>query len=157
MTKRRRVATYLILATTFLTAACSGDISSDENGNSTWAESFAACMSEAGWPVQIAEDGGVESEFPESQRDVFRAQEILCAERSAPGSDPTEAQFEAGYEGLLEDRLCIVEAGYELPPPPTYQAWRDINGQWNPFVDLPDSLTGDEMEHLIEICTPTGL
>lgn len=69
---------------------------------------------------------------------------------------PSEEQFEVGYEALLDDRECIVDAGYLLPLPPSYQAWREIDGRWNPFSELPPSLTQEEIAALITLCSPAG-
>lgn len=146
----------LITGSMMLTACVANATAREDTGVPEWSDSFSACMSQAGWSVSVRSDGGVESEYPESQRPVYEAQAALCADQAGSGIKPTEEEFEVGYEGLIEDHECIVKEGYSLPQPPSYQAWREIDGQWNPFMDLPRTLTQDQLTDLIDVCTPTG-
>lgn len=158
--KRRREQFAWVALIALSTASLSSCVPTERDatsGDGSWADKFATCMSESGWVVETSADGGVASEFPESQRDIYEAEAAICAQQAGSGVRPTEEQFEIGYQGLTDDHDCIVEAGYDLPPPPSYQAWREMDGRWNPFMEVPSSLSSDELEVLIELCTPTGI
>lgn len=152
------LALTLVLAGGVGLTACSAQTAGGDGETiPSWADTFSACMTQAGWSVSIRSDGGVESEYPESQRAVYEAQASLCADQAGSGAIPTEEEFGLGYEGLLDDHQCIVNEGYTLPQPPSYQSWREMDGLWNPFMDVPLDLTEDQLQALIDRCTPTGI
>jgi hypothetical protein len=154
----RRVAAVALAATALVAlTACAPDPGPVSEGpKSSWATEFSACMSERGWTVSIESDGGVVGEYPESQRAIYELDTAECSNAAGADVVPTEAQFEAGYKALLANRECIVGEGYDLPEAPTYQAWREIDGKWNPFLDLPE-ITGEQLDALIAVCEPVGI
>lgn len=163
LTAHRRVLLVRIagfaLAGLFLVplAACAADSTpADTLVGASWADRFAACMNERGWNVTVSEDGGVEGEYTDEQADRFTEDRDECNAFAGTNEELSPAEYEEAYAALLDNRDCIIAQGYDLPQPPSYQAWRDMNAAWNPFVDLPPDLATSDLQALVEACPPVG-
>lgn len=113
-------------------------------------------MEERGWETEVEDDGGVVTEWTDAQENIYKVDSAECSTAAGGDDELTPAEYEAGYDALIENWECIIDEGYDLPEPPTYQAWMDIGAAWNPYADLPESVTGDELVALTTACPPAG-
>ena len=142
-----------MLVALFCLGGCAQPADLAEVDDASWGESFAACMAERGWTVTVDDDGGVEGGYVEGQATAFRADSDACYAAASTDEPLTEARYENHYAALLATRECIIDQGYDLQAPPSYQAWRDADARWSPHRELVDAGIADsEFASLDEAC-----
>lgn len=104
-------------------------------------ERIAACIRQGGFEVTVSADGYETAVSPE-QKDrlddvIVDCEESLTAEGRIPSPEvPTRASVERDYKWAVAALRCLQESGYELPDPPTFDAYLDQTEKWSPFADL---------------------
>jgi hypothetical protein len=118
---------------------------------SEWAQAVVDCLIDAGWSASIppgTPPGGLDSgpvddaQFEEYQQD--------SSECHATVGEYVEIQSEADlrrrYDHLLTQHACLVDAGYHVSGPPTFQTFMDAfnaTGDARSYYPLAE-LGGDE-------------
>lgn len=100
-----------------------------EGSIDTWAAAMVECLVAEGWTAAVDESGvGFEVETPDTaQEERYRADlnECLTVTVGQPVEIQSEADLEARYDKLVEQTACLLEAGYVVSDPPSYQSFRD--------------------------------
>lgn len=143
-------AAGIVLVVAALAAACGSDdrrpeAATRQQGSGPAAGEFATemqrCMAEAGFEVEIMEDGGISSRAAPEQIEVRDAAMTRCADDRGFSGTPsplTDEQLEALYDRYLDLNRCMVDAGYPTEDPPSRQAFVDGGGQgWHPYDAVP--------------------
>lgn len=106
---------------------------------------LAACMRDAGHPVEI-HPGGAVSGLPggTAADDAFD----LCAEQQRDDSPLSDEQLRLQYDRALDTRECLLARGYTISEAPTLETWleqqRDPGpGDWVPFHQAIRQMRGD--------------
>lgn len=154
-------ASTLIVLAALLPSVLTGCAAQPSSGGSTAKaaaepnEIVARCMQEHGWDVTVGDDGGVASPLiPFGQATAYDTASADCWSRvKIPQFDDLGDDARRSlYRTVVKTRDCIVERGYELPKPPTYQAWADLSGRWSPYLDIDESLPEQEVDELLTAC-----
>jgi hypothetical protein len=107
------------------------------------AEVRAACLSQQGWAVSVAEDGrGIEYTLQPSQESAYALAEYHCNVEYPLLADYVMSEnLDALYTYYVEELIaCVEAAGQSIPAPPSRQAF--VGGEaWSPydFVNLADA------------------
>ncbi len=114
------------------------------------------CMSARGWEVKVEEDGSVGGFIPNGQEDQYDEAKNACFDevRSPSFDEYPEADRRRVYDAFLVTRTCLIDQGYPLDDPPSYQSWTESKGQWNPYNQLPETMTAGEQVRLEAACPP---
>lgn len=113
-----------------------------------------ACMQEAGFDVEIDEDGNIAGKIAEDQRDVAREAHLRCQEESGvwmgTSEDFSEADWKRLYEQTVDTYECLTAAGIEIEVPPTEQVFRDQYDEkpYVPFEFVPETADFAELESM---------
>lgn len=76
-----------------------------------------------------------------------------------PAQSYLQNSAEVEYAWMLDSQRCIENEGYELPEPPSWEAWRDRgDGRYSPHrhVSEDGSLPTEDFHALIETCPQGG-
>lgn len=70
---------------------------------------------------------------------------------------------DAAYERLVDLRECLLAQGYDVPEPPSAEAWKDssLESAWNPYEAMFGGPAGqqipqDELRSLMVACPQSG-
>lgn len=71
---------------------------------------------------------------------------------------------DASYQRMLDVRACIIAHGYDVPEPPTAEAWKDSSpseSAWNPYEATFGRASGvsvsfSEVRSLMDACPQSG-
>lgn len=104
------------------------------------AEAVAACMRDRGFAAEVIEGGGgtwgVRHGSDPAQAEADEAAYEACdAELGAAGETAYDARFDYDYKLWLAE--CLRSEGFDIPDPPTYDAWAeavDDPANWSPYV-----------------------
>jgi hypothetical protein len=106
---------------------------------------LAACMRDAGHPVEI-HPGGAVLGLPggTAAGDAFD----LCAEQLHDDSPLSDEQLRLQYDRALDTRDCLLARGYTISEPPTLETWLEQQrnpgpGDWVPFHQAIRQMRGD--------------
>ncbi len=110
-----------------------------------WASAISQCLIDEGFPyVEAKPDGGVQwLDVPTAQMQGFDIARFTCSAmypRDPSHQEPlTEAQLDWLYNYYTGEMTeCLTELGYDVPPPPSAQAFRETyytDHPWLPFSD----------------------
>lgn len=127
-------------------------------------ELVAQCMRDAGWDVEVTWDGSVKGNYPADQRDRWWATMNDCQDQAKaqyPEPVADEPGMTAAYEAEIENRDCLVKAGYDIPDPPSLQQYMDTftTSRWTAYAALdafPELFAhgGAKYRQLLERCWP---
>lgn len=96
-----------------------------------------ACLQERGWDVQLGADDSVQGTIPAQQMDAFQRDNEECGRGLIPDKSTfTPEQWSASYAIAIEAADCLESQGYDISDRPTLQRYIDIQGEWNPYIDL---------------------
>lgn len=98
-----------------------------------------ACMAQQGWDAIQQPDGSYSFETTEEQRELFLQVNSACLELIGANLEPVKSddEWRAIYESLVEVHECLNAQGLQLPEPPSFQAWQDMERNWGPYGDVP--------------------
>jgi len=117
------------------------------------------CMKDAGWDVEIAEDGSISTFVPTDQASEYEAASAKCWE-SYPVkafADLTEAEQSNLYAKHVAVRDCVVALGIDVAPAPSFQSWVDSGGAWGGYSDVPQDVLLNQWDEINTKCPqPTG-
>lgn len=119
---------------------------------------LAACLREAGWQVTASDRGDeMSGVIPPEQRAAYHAAERAC--QSQIGTPPTPRpatldEIRARYDYLVEMRQCLIDLGYTLAEPPTFEVFADswATGPWSPYNEVADTANRDQWAAANEQC-----
>lgn len=123
-----------------------------DRANVEYTAAVVQCLRDKGWAVDHEEGTiqyGIEYSDPERQQPLFRAADSDCGREAVargytdPGTrvwDGTTLRFLYDYN--VDRYQCLLNAGYDIPTPPSFEAWLDTyqTGQgeiWIPYRYLP--------------------
>lgn len=112
------------------------------------------CMLDRGWEVTLSDDGGIGGFAPSGQEDRYEADLSECSGtvRERTYDEYSHEELRRIYESFAETRACQNGRGGPYPDPPSYQAWTESKGSWNPYSDLPDEIGGQALLDLEASC-----
>jgi len=121
------------------------------------------CLVDRGWvDLQFRDDGSISGETPEEQQDAYNSDWDACsaeAEAAYPFPEVTEKSLRERYDLEVENRECLMDAGYTISEPPSVDVWIDqVNGRsagvWLPYGEVMASSTFDstKLSALYEAC-----
>lgn len=120
-------------------------------------ELIASCLREEGWNPVLTEDGGLRfGGVPVELRETLREATAECERRiGMPEPRPLDAgELEEVYAMQLEALACVRSEGYQLPDPPSLEAYIESQGRWQPHEQAFHLLGTDDAEwtRLNEVC-----
>lgn len=135
-------------------AGCSATMNDSASDGYDFARDFSECMGNLGWSVTPNDDGGVSSAIPPGQKSAYDAARDQCAELIGTyGHAPlTEAELRTVYRAQLATRDCLLDLGYDVPEPPSEQAFLDLEGAWSPYMDLPSGALDQTFDEVTGAC-----
>ncbi|WP_232548057.1 hypothetical protein [Propioniciclava soli] len=113
------------------------------------------CLLERGWEVTVSEDGSVDGFAPTGQELQYEADSNECwaSAPAQPTFDESPEEYRRQvYDAFVSTRACQLEHGAALPAAPSYEAWTEIKGQWNPSSDLPPDMGNQQVLALERDC-----
>lgn len=106
---------------------------------------MAECMRAEGWNATAHDRGITIPDVSVDQRDEISASRARCHEQLGiddlpTAADLTDEQVIDQYEALVETKACLEGLGYDIPEPPSPEAfldqWRSETGPWHPYESL---------------------
>lgn len=150
-----------------LLAACSSSpaptpSSTEETATLTAGERIAAvkrCIEDRGWSVALTPDNGLTfSDVPPEQESELTTAINEC-QAEYPVSPPTPENLNILYKAEVEQRLCLIGLGYELPEPPTLATYIDTytTDPWFAIADAsPETMSPAKYAEVLGKCpSPT--
>lgn len=130
-----------------------------------WQAGMVQCLTDKGWDVTSRDDGGFGYELSEEQLDPFDQAREECHLSLGYDFEPPEySQDEAAeiYDAFVTAAECVRDLGYEVPDPPSKQAFVEemVSGDlpsWNPYngvVGLSDDIAWRRTERECPIEIP---
>lgn len=125
-----------------------------------WTEAMVACLNSAGWSASIPEGtppGGFDVDDPGiAQEEVYRADLESCMfeEVGEWVEIRSESDLRNRFDALVVQAECLIEAGYEITGPPSFQAYSDAfntQGDTSSFLPLAQ-LRGDDAVAGQQLC-----
>ncbi len=133
------------------------DLSQEERTNL-----LATCLQERGWPVELDEKDPSAIDVPDlpiEQELIFLDDVRTCMEENGLQiAEPTRQDVVGGDHALVELKSCLAGLGYEVPDPPSLDAYLDAYpsgdaGGWHPYALLEwGQLTQQEQDLIQEEC-----
>lgn len=148
-------ARILLAAVALSAAACGSDDSADaptatENSApaaADFATQMQRCMADAGFEIEILEDGGISSQVAPEQIGVRDDAMNRCADDlgfAEPPAPLTDDQLTALYDSYVEVAECMADSGYPTAEPPSKQTFVDSGAQdWHPYDAVPVGSVSD--------------
>lgn len=143
-TRDRPVRSHIALGLLAALVACSGsgiETTTTQPTAATWysvierAEATVACMREEGVDAELSEPFGVLYPDLPGMENVYNQ----CSEkidRTMPFPPPMSA--EESYDAWREAADCLRELGFDIPPAPSIEVWREeSNENWDPYDNIP--------------------
>lgn len=121
-------------------------------------EQFVACLIGQGFQVTVLDD---ESMLIEHSNDEFKAVQKatgFCDDLVSGRSTASEAEVRAEYDQQLAERDCLVDSGYTLAEPPTWETFSaqyadgDANNDWLVVEDVLGDVSHDDVHVALEAC-----
>ena len=119
----------------------------------------ADCYTQAGFPASVEPPGSKQVVYRGSNAPTMSENldvqlcDLEAVLRFPPRPVPTsEEEWRFLYERKLAEAECLELQGHSIPNVPTFDAFRDNQGRWDPFGDLPDEILDDEWNRLIVDC-----
>ncbi|MBK5283520.1 MAG: hypothetical protein JJE16_15735 [Nitrospiraceae bacterium] len=130
-----------------------------EGSSREYFELLAVCLEEAGFIVSVSSsgDGVYAPDVSGTQRDDLLEASKTCRERlgTLPIADLTDpAVVRTFYAALKETRSCLIELGYDIAEPPTFEVFQESlsTGPWHPYHSLPAEMGPSEWDMIQEAC-----
>ncbi len=111
---------------------------------------MVGCLGRSGYEVELVEDefgSGFDMDLENQSVDEFREALGMCEDDAVaeglarpPGYVKSDAEWEVEYEGRLEVKTCLEDAGYEIGPAPMLSGYVDGNGLWSPHQVVIEAL-----------------
>lgn len=113
-----------------------------------------ACMAEQGWDAVEQADGSFNFETTDEQTELFLEASSACLELIGANLEPVKSddEWRAIYESLVEVHECLNTQGLDLPAPPSFQAWQDMERNWGPYGDVPIEVIEERLSELEGAC-----
>ncbi|WP_150462992.1 hypothetical protein [Nesterenkonia ebinurensis] len=97
-------------------------------------EVMTECLNDQGFDLEVVDNGVTYGYLPEDQQLAAQEANFLC--RMKYPTDPRNAQLDPPDEqrreqyrlAVEESYPCWIEAGFEIPEPPTYETWLANSG-----------------------------
>lgn len=111
-----------------------------------------------GGEVLVSYRGGEDGELAPGVQELVETALTECSERVALPSLWTAPADADAYQRMLDSRDCLIAQGYEMPEPPSMEAWIESGfAAWNPYQELtgPDAPVQPslaEIERLTQEC-----
>ena len=125
-------------------------------------EVIAGCLRDEGLAVEVTYEAGTAG-FTYDNRivsnELFDEKFAVCQQQleaegaigPPPSGDP--AYLASVYRKLVDAARCLEEAGYEIPPPASEDAWVESRGAaWNPFDEIARADGLDSAAEAQELC-----
>ena len=110
--------------------------------------------------VDLANENG---QLPPGLEEVLETASQDCNTRvPLPDHRASKTLDDAAYERVLELRECILAHGYDVPEPPSAEAWKDSDPvhAWTPYLamfgDASALIPQSELRALMEACPQSG-
>jgi len=158
---RLKVAWFAVVASVLMVAGCAStgpSATAQQTTAPTSQQDFDrkmnACMAEKGWEAVQQPDGSFSFETTEEQRELFLDENLACLELIGANLEPVKSDEEwlAIYESLVEVHECLNAQGLQLPEPPSFQAWQDMQRNWGPYGDVPLDVIEERLSELEGAC-----
>jgi hypothetical protein len=142
----RPAAVFIVVGTltAALLTACAGEQPGEPASTApTSQEDFDArmnaCMSDKGWEPVKGADGSFSFETTDEQKDVFLADNTACLEFIGANleAEKSDDEWRDVHTMLVGVHDCLVAQDLDLPDPPSFQAWMDMDRAWGPYGDVP--------------------
>lgn len=113
-----------------------------------------ACMADKGWIAIEATDGTYSFEVDDGQTDVFLTDNGACLETIVANQEAikTDDEWRTVYGILVGVHDCLVGQRLDLPLPPSFQAWQDMDRNWGPYGDVPLDVMEERSVELEAAC-----
>lgn len=113
-----------------------------------------ACMADKGWDAIEQSDGSFNFETTDEQSDLFLEASSACLDQIGANLEPVKSDDEwlAIYESLVEVHDCLNTQNLDLPAPPSFQAWQDMERNWGPYGDVPIENIEERLSDLLAAC-----
>lgn len=90
-----------------------------------------------GGEVLVSYRGGEDGELAPGVEQLVENALTECSERVALPSLWTAPADADAYQRMLDSRDCLIAQGYEMPEPPSLDAWTESGfAAWNPYQEL---------------------
>lgn len=118
----------------------------------TYASTMIACMASKGWTVERNGDDGIKAQFPPDQFEQATQDQQDCVDETGFGIaplPPSEQQLRALYDARVEQRQCLMDAGFAVSDPPSVEVFVQSGGAWSAFLV---EISPDELDAQREAC-----
>lgn len=121
-------------------------------------EEFAACLIGQGFQVTVLDDESMLIEYTNDEYKTVERATGFCSDLVSGRSTASEAEVRAEYEHQLAERDCLVEAGYALAEPPTWETFSaqygdgDTNNDWLAVEDVLGDVSHDDVDVALVAC-----
>lgn len=115
----------------------------------TWeeyAQALAGCLRDGGWDAQVRHDDGLSIEILNSgdgTEEALTAAQVACRAETGTkdGSDMSDAELRAQFEGQVAQYQCLVDAGFPATAGPSFELYADEYRRvgwttWDPMLGL---------------------
>lgn len=127
-----------------------------------WSDNMTDCLEEKGWEVDVLADGGISSQIPDGQEEIYRSDLSTCRAKYGYDVDPVYTDDEARdiYAQVLNVAECLREKGFDPGEAPSEQTFVEQlqtgPGGWDPYIDLyPQVMDTDEYMTVVKDCPRT--
>jgi hypothetical protein len=120
-----------------------------------YSAAMMACLEEAGAAVELVPGSNVRSSFEIGDGDPELIREVMESCRDEVGHstehpDP-DGRLEAVYEHHLWQRDCLLDLGYDMPAPPTFEQYSETR-DYDVFGADGAGLRGEETHFALQEC-----
>lgn len=129
-----------------------------------WPQTYAQCLTQAGFPSTSSGDGGVSTDIPAGQDEAADLASYEChakypVDPSQNGRNLTDLQKEQVYEYLTATLVdCLEERGYQvnqIPSRDVFMSGFDESPPWNPYTEIfAGNVGAGEGDELQSECPP---
>lgn len=121
-------------------------------------EEIVKCINELGWDAELNWDGGVSfGTVPPEQINQLNADQQTCVEKF-PSQQLNLDGIRDLYAAEVANSDCLAGLGYQMPKPPTEQAYVDAYGtadQWFAMVGAsPEAMPEKKYQEAFTACPP---
>ncbi|WP_166880136.1 hypothetical protein [Salinibacterium sp. ZJ450] len=114
-----------------------------------------SCLADRGWSAEVdPADGGIVSEYPTSQADLYIEDTNECSTEIGMDNLPalTDNDYEELYAQVTESVECLESFGFDVPAAPSLQTYVDSKAQWSAFTFLPKGMSPDRFNEVTVAC-----
>ncbi len=113
------------------------------------------CYEEAGFPSSLTPDGGIYTDVPPDQNDIFDSASTACLEEAivrfpGPPAPRTREEWAVRWQRQVDTAACLAAEGYEGEVP-SLDTYIDRNGEWFAYQAVPE-VSRTEWERINRVC-----